>query len=196
MLLRKSAHIKGLSEADALLDPQDEKCKELIRLFILTEYKGIVIKSWSARPIACFVRGNEHARVELLARYVSTRSQDWGTTFGMLRCFFGTEIGCIDLECDTPTFDCLATTGSRMTKEKLKDYVGQRLPPRNAIQTYGRNKEIVVIQIDQSYDSRHILRAGLPYATAGVFHHSWSSKSGFSEWNHATCYDLPMRRNH
>ena len=103
----------------------------------------------------------------------------------MLRCFFGTEIGCIDPEYDAPTFDCLAT--SHMTKEVVKDYVGQRLPPRTAIQTYGRNKEIVVIQIDQSnelrgalpksteapnadYDSRHMLRAGLPYATVGVFH--------------------------
>ena len=63
----------------------------------------------------------------------------------------------------------------------------QRLPPRTGIQTYGHNKEIVVIQIDHNnafrgatpksneapsydYDSRHILRAGLPYATIGVFH--------------------------
>ena len=63
MLLHNSAHIICLNEADAFLDPQDEKCKELIRLFILSGYKGIVIKSWSARPIACFVHGNKHARV-------------------------------------------------------------------------------------------------------------------------------------
>ena len=53
MLLHNSAHIICLKEADAFLDLQDEKCKELIRLFILSGYKGIVIKSWSARPIAC-----------------------------------------------------------------------------------------------------------------------------------------------
>ena len=102
----------------------------------------------------------------------------------MFRCFCGAEIGCIDPEYDTTTFDCLATTGPHMTKESLKDYVGSRLPPRAAIQTYGHNKEIVVIQIDQSnefrgalpksteapnadYDSRRILGAGLPHATVG-----------------------------
>ena len=146
-------------------------CKGLTRFFFLTGYKGIVIKSWSERPIACFVRGNEHARVELLARYISTRSQNWGTTFRMFICFFGTEIGCIDPEYDTPTFDCLATTGSHMTKKNLKDYVGQRLPPRTAIAYEFRGalpKSTKAPNTD--YDSRHILRAGLPYATAGVFH--------------------------
>ena len=106
MLLHNSAHIICLNEADA----QDEKCKELIRLFILTGHKGIEIKPLSARPIACFVRGNERARVELLARYISTRSQNWGARFGMFKYFFGTEIGCIDPEYNTPTFDCLAIT--------------------------------------------------------------------------------------
>ena len=89
MLPQNSAHIRCLNEADAFLDIRDGECKELIRLFILTGYNRIVIKSWSARPIACFVRGNERTRAELLARYISTRSQNWGTTFGMFRCFFG-----------------------------------------------------------------------------------------------------------
>ena len=88
----------------------------------------------------------------------------------MFRCFFGAEIGCIDPEYDTPTFDCLATTGPHMSKENLKQYVGQRLPPRTAIHTYEHNKEIVVIQIefrgalpksseapDTDFDSRHTL---------------------------------------
>ena len=56
---------------------------------------GIVTKSWSARPIACFVRGNEHARVELSHRDRLYRSRIY----------------------DTPTFDCLATTGPHMSKE-------------------------------------------------------------------------------
>ena len=115
ILLRNSARIICLNEADAFLNPQDETCRELIRLFILTGYKGIVI------------------RVELLARYISTRSQNWGTTFGMFRCFFGTEIDCIDPEYDAPTFNCVATTGPHMSKENLKHYVGERLLPS----TYG-----------------------------------------------------------
>ena len=71
MLLRNSAHIKCLNEAEAFLDPQDQNMQGA--------RKGIAIKSWSARPIACFVRGNKHARLELLARYISTRSQRQST---------------------------------------------------------------------------------------------------------------------
>ena len=76
--------------------PNDEKSRELIKTFIRYGYKGIVIKQWSSRPIACFVRGGPSARVELLARHISTKSQNWGTTFGMFRCFFGTEGSCTD----------------------------------------------------------------------------------------------------
>ena len=47
VLPHNSAQNMCLNEADAFLDPQ-----ELIRLFVLSGYKGIVIKSWSARPIA------------------------------------------------------------------------------------------------------------------------------------------------
>ena len=89
IMMQNSARIICLNEADAFLSPQDEKSKELIKTFIRFGYKGIVIKQWSSRPIACFVRGGPSARVELLARHISTRSQNWGTTFGMFRCFFG-----------------------------------------------------------------------------------------------------------
>ena len=75
MMMQNSAH------ADAFLSPQDEKSKELIKTFIRFGDKGIVIKQWSSRPIACFVHGGPSARVELLARRISTRSQNWGTTF-------------------------------------------------------------------------------------------------------------------
>ena len=34
------------------------------------------IKQWSSRPIACFVRGGPSARVELLARHISTKSRN------------------------------------------------------------------------------------------------------------------------
>ena len=88
MLMQNSAHILCLNEADAFLSPQDEKSRDLIKTFIRHGYKGIVIKQWSSRPIACFVRGGPSARVELLARHISTKSQYWGTTFGMFRCFF------------------------------------------------------------------------------------------------------------
>ena len=91
MMMQNSAHILCLHEADAFLSPQDEKSRELIKTFIRFGYKGIVIKQWSSRPIACFVRGGPSARVELLARHISTKSQNWGTTFGMFRRFFGTE---------------------------------------------------------------------------------------------------------
>ena len=96
MMMQNSAHILCLNEADAFLSPQDETSRKLIKTFIRFGYKGIVIKQWSPRPIACFVRGGPSARVELLARHISTQSQNWGTTFGMFRCFFGTEENCTD----------------------------------------------------------------------------------------------------
>ena len=110
MMMQNSARIICLNEADAFLSPQDEKSKDLIKTFIRFGYKGIVIKQWSSKPIACFVRGGPSARVELLARHISTKSQNWGTTFGMFRCFFGTENHCTDAEYDIPIYDCLATT--------------------------------------------------------------------------------------
>ena len=186
MMMQNRAHIICLNEADAFLSPQDEKSKELIKTFVRFGYKGIVIKQWSSKPIACFVRGGPSARVELLARHISTKSQNWGTTFGMFRCFFGTENHCTDAEYDIPTSDCLAATGTSMFRESKK-YIGPRLQPRTTVQGHGRNKEIVVIHIEQSdefrgvfpkssndslleFDSRHVTRAGLPFATIGVFH--------------------------
>ena len=185
MMLQNSAHILCLNEADSFLSPQDDKSREFIKTFIRFGYKGIVIKQWSCRPIACFVRGGPSARVELLARHISTKSQNWGTTFGMFRCFFGTEDNCTDPEHDIPTSDCPATTGPSMFTESKK-YIGPRLPPRTTVQGHGRNKEIVVLHIEQSdeyrgmlpkssnksllkFDSRHA-RADLPFATIGVFH--------------------------
>ena len=82
-MMQNSAHMLCLNEADAFFSPNDEKPRELIKTFIRYGYKGIVIKQWSSRPIACFVRGGPSARVELLARHISTKSQNWGTTFGM-----------------------------------------------------------------------------------------------------------------
>ena len=104
----------------------------------------------------------------------------------MFRCFFGTENNCTDPKYDIPTSDCLATTGTSMFTESKK-YIGPRLPPRTTVQGHGRNKEIVVLQIEQSdeyrgmfpkssndslleFDSRHVTRADLPFATIGVFH--------------------------
>ena len=186
MMMQNSAHILCLNEADAFFSPNDEKSRELIKTFIRFGYKGIVIKQWSSRPIACFVRGGPSARVELLARHISTKSQNWGTTFGMFRCFFGTEGSCTDPEYEIPTSDCLATTGPSMFAESKK-YIGPRLPARTIVQGHGRDKEIVVLHIEQSdefrvmipkssnkslheYDDRHITRADLPFATIGVFH--------------------------
>ena len=186
MMMQNSAHILCLNEADAFFSPSDEKARELIKTFIRYGYKGIVIKQWSCRPIACFVRGGPSARVELLARHISTRSQNWGTTFGMFRCFFGTKEDGADPEYETPTSDCLATTGTSMFTESKK-YIGSRLPARTIVQGHGRDKEIVVLHIEQSdefrgmipkssdksyyeYDDRHITRADLPFATIGVFH--------------------------
>ena len=183
MMMQNSAHILCLNEADAFLSPQDDKSRELIK--IRFGYKGIVIKQWPSRPIACFVHGGPSARVELLARHISTKSQSWGTTFGMFRCFFGTEENCTDPEYDIPTSDCLATTGPSMFTESKK-YIGPSLPTRTTVQGHGRNKELVVLHIEQSdeyrgmlpksfnkslleFDSRHVTRADLPFATIGVF---------------------------
>ena len=90
------------------------------------------------------------------------------------------------MDYDTPTSGCLAPTRTSMYNNKEK-YVGQRLPPRTAVQWRGKNCEIVVIHIEQnneirgalpkstkdpllSYDTRHVTRADLPFATIGVFH--------------------------
>ena len=186
-MMQNSAHILCLNDADAFFSPNDEKSKELIKTFIRYGYKGIVIKQRSSRPIACFVRGGPSARVELLARHISTKSQNWGTAFGMFRCFFGTEGSCTDPEYEIPTLDCLATTGPSMFTESKK-YIGPRLPTRTIVQGHGRDKEIVVLHIKQSdefrgmipkssnkslheYDYRHITRAGLPFATNWSFPH-------------------------
>ena len=185
-MMQNSAHILCINEADAFLYPEEDKTSDLIKLFIKCGYKGIVIKPWSSKSIACFVRGGKHARVQLLARYISSKSQFWSTTFGTFRCFFGLEDGCNDPDYDTPTPDCLASTGTSMFLNQEK-YIGQRLPPRTAVQWHGKNSEIVVIHIEQnneirgtlpkstqnpvlSYDARHVTRADLPFATIAVFH--------------------------
>ena len=93
--------------------------------------------------------------MELLARHISTKSQNWGTTFGMFRCFLGTENHCTDAEYDIPTYVCLATTGTSMFRESKK-YIGPRLPPRTLVQGHGRNKEIVVIHIEQGDEFRGV----------------------------------------
>ena len=66
---------------------------------------------------------------------------------------------------------------------KSKKYIGSRLPARTIVQGHGRDKEIVVLHIEQSdefrgmipkssdksyyeYNDRHII----PFATIGVFH--------------------------
>ena len=67
----------------------------------------------------------------------------------MFRCFFGTEENCTDPEYDIPTSDCLATTGPSMFTESKK-YIGPRLTTRTTVQGHGRNKEIVVLHIEQS----------------------------------------------
>ena len=117
-MTQTSAHLLCINEADAFLYPEEDKAIDLIKLFIKCGYKGIVLKLWSSKSIACFVRGGKHARVELLARYISTKSQFWSTTFGMFRCFFGLEEGYTDPDYDTPTSDCLAPAGTSMFLNK------------------------------------------------------------------------------
>ena len=124
--------------------------------------------------------------------------------------FFGTEENCTDPEYDIPTSDCLATTGPSMFTESKK-YIGPRLPPRTTVQGHGRNKEIVVLHIEQSdeyrgmlpkssnkslleFDSRHVTRADLPFATIGVFTFIHQTRS--SERNHATRDIVPTRCDH
>ena len=61
MMLQNSSHIICLNEADTFFYPEDEESKDLVKLFIKFGYKGIVFKSWSAKPIPCFVRGGKQA---------------------------------------------------------------------------------------------------------------------------------------
>ena len=188
MIMESNAHILCLNEIDVLLFPEDSRNKDFIKLLIANGFKGIVIKQWSAKAIGCFVRGGPHARVELLARHMSSRSSNWGTTFGMFRCFFGIENGESDPWYTDSTLDCLATTGTDMFEAGSKGkYIGTRLPPRTRVKGHGKHMEIITIQIEandefrgampksesnppEHYDTRHVTRAGLPFATVGVFH--------------------------
>ena len=146
----RTVHISSASRRQTRSSTQNA---DLSKLFIKCGYKGIVIKLWSSKSIARFVRGGKHARVELLARYISTNSQFWSTTFGMFRFFFGLEDGCTDPDYDTPTSGCLASTGTSMFLNQEK-YIGQRLPPRTTVQWHGKNSEIVVIHIEQNNETR------------------------------------------
>ena len=74
--------------------PQDGKCKEHIRLLFLRT-QGHRDQVLLCKTRRMFARGKEHARVELLARDISTRPNNWGATFGMFRCFFGIKTCCI-----------------------------------------------------------------------------------------------------
>ena len=58
-MMQNSAHILCINEADSFLYPEEGKTLDLIKLFIKCGYKGIVIKLWSSKSIACFVRGGK-----------------------------------------------------------------------------------------------------------------------------------------
>ena len=186
MMMQNSAHILCLNEANAFFSPNDEKSRELIKTFIRFGYKGIAIKQWSSRPDRMLCPRRTFCKSGTSGKTHFHQEQNWGTTFGMFRCFFGTEGSCTDPEYEIPTSDYLATTGPSMFTESKK-YIGPRLPARTIVQGHGRDKEIVVLHIKQSdefrgmipkssnkslheYDDRHVTRADLPFATIGVFH--------------------------
>ena len=114
------------------------------------------------------------------------QESELGNHIRNVQMFLRNRRSCTDPENEIPTSDCLATTGPSMFTES-KQYIGPRLPARTIVQGYGRDKEIVVLHIEQSdefrgiilkssnkslqeYDDRHITRADLPFATIGVFH--------------------------
>ena len=80
---------------------------------------GIAIKSWSARPIACFVRGDEHASVEFFSKIHPNENPK--------------------LENHIRKVQMFATIRQPSISWR-----------RQASYVQGHNKEIVVIQIDQS----------------------------------------------
>ena len=96
MMMQNSAHILCLNGADAFFSPNDEKSRELIKTFIRFGYKGIVIKQWSSRPIACFVRGGPSARVELLARHISDAKKS-ANTYSKLQHVFNPANGLVNI---------------------------------------------------------------------------------------------------
>ena len=68
-MAQNSANILCINEADPFHYPKNEKTT-IDKLFIKCGYKGIVLKLWSPKSIACFVRGGKR-----LAPYISTKSQ-------------------------------------------------------------------------------------------------------------------------
>ena len=118
--------------------------RELIKTFIRYGYKGIVIKQWSSRPIACFVRGGPSARMEL-------------DTFPP-----GARIGephseCSDVSSELKEMALIPNTKFRpriawqpqehpclLNPRSTLDRDCQHAPPG-----HGRDKEIVVLHIEQ-----------------------------------------------
>ena len=130
MLLCNSTQITCLKE-DACFEDKDEKTHALMKLFIQHGYKGIVLKSRHARPIACFVRGSKHP-----------------TGAPPLVCFFGTEANSNDPDYDLPTSNCLATTGMTMLAKDSPKFIGTRLPPRTNVKGFGH------IHYEKNYEIR------------------------------------------
>lgn len=145
---------QGRAEGVRILCVNHEGQRTFIRIFIHAGFKRIVLRSWSARPIcpwkpcgqSCSV-GPSHTR----------QTQTRGTTFGLFRCFFGTDDGVEDQEYTKPTLHAIAWHGFNKSQ----------LPNRTA----GSNREIVSITIEKTNQFKvKKSRAGLPFATVRVLH--------------------------
>lgn len=198
------------NEADAFLHPGDERSKELIKTFIRFRHKGIVTQQRSSRPVARFVRGGPSARVELLARHISTKRQDWGTR--LVCSDVSLELNKISLMPSTviplttvwPPQDYLMILRSTLERDcrheplfKHTDATEKPLSSRlsrtmNSVDCF-RNHPMTELRLRQPpcHEGRSSVCDDWSFPYPSV-NHTWSSKGRFSISHPATTSKVPM----
>ena len=189
--LQNSAHI--LCIADAFLYPEQDKTSDLIKLFTKCGHKGIVIRLWSSKSIACFVRGGKHAK-----------SNCWHVTFqqranpGVLR------LECSDVSSGSKTFAMIRTMilqrptvwhPPEQTRRSFLDRDCRHAPPYNGTarlssSTLSRTMRLVEhfqnpLRTLFSPTTPAMSRADLPFVIIGVFHIDPAISHGAAERHHA-----------
>ena len=180
MMMQNSAHILCRNEADAFLSPQDEKSRELIKTFIRFGYKASLSSN-----------GHPDQLHALSAADLPQEWNYWQDTFTQRVTIGEPHSGYSDVSSEPRKIALILNTTFRpRTAWQLRGHPCSptpRSPSRTTVQGHGRNKEIVVLHIEQSdeyrgmlpkssnksfleIDSRHVTRADLPFATIGVFH--------------------------
>ena len=136
MMMQNSAHILCLNEADAFFSPNDEKIQGAHQ---------------DVHPIRLQGHRDQAMVIQTDRMLCPWRTFCKSGTSGKTHFHQDPELGNRN-----PTSDCLATTGPSVFTESKK-YIGPRLPTRTIVQGHGRDKEIVVLHIEQSDEFRGMI---------------------------------------